>query len=345
MSVYKRGDIWYIDYYTPAGKRIREPVGETKKLAEAALRKVQTEIAEGKYLDKKKKALVLFEEAADMFLKQSRSSRDDTSFKSFIPYFKGKYLYDITVADVEKYKHERCKKVMESTVNRELNCLKSFYSYLVKMEMVDSNPVKKVPSFPEKKFERLRYLSIKEIYELLSQCIVPHLYFIVLIALNTGLRRGEILKLKWKDVDLENRYLHIEKTKTLQRRDLYINDILFEQFVKWKESPETCEETVFTIGAIQHSFTNAVKRAKIKDFHFHDLRHTFASHLVMNGVDLATVSKLLGHSSIEMTMRYTHLSPDHQKLAVQKLSTIWGDLNSGSHKLDTNENGDNQKTL
>jgi integrase len=323
MRIFKRGDKWYLDYSTPEGARIRQAVGTSRKLAEAALAKITTEIAEGRFIDRKSDHKVLFEEGAEEFLKQSKSTRDATSFKHMIPYFRGRFICDIKPRDIEKYKVHRAEKVKETTVNRELNCLKSFFSRLVTWEYLETNPVKKIKSFPEKKFERVRYLSEKEMQRLLRECRIPHLRMAVVMALNTGMRSGEILTLRWADIDLENHYIHIENTKTLCRRDIYINDFLMKELEEWKMSSHTDETYVFRIRAIQHSFQHALKRSHINDFRFHDLRHCFASHLVMNGIDLATVKELLGHSSIDMTMRYTHLSPSHRKIAVQRIGSMW----------------------
>jgi len=324
MAIYKRGKIWYIDYYQPNGKRVRKAVSGSRKLAETVLSKYKVEIAEDKFLDKKRRHKIYFEEATELFLERSLSSRDYTTFKHLVPWFSGKYLYEITPLDVENYKIFRAKTVKETTVNRELNCLKSFYNKMINWELAEVNPTRKVKAFPEKKFARLRYLSEDEIKWLLSECHIPHLKMAVIMALNTGMRKGEILNLKWNNIDFNNRYVHIEKTKNLKRRDIYINDLLLKTLQEWKTSPDTDQEDLFPIRAIQHSFTSAVKRAGLVDFHFHDLRHTFASHLVMKGVDLATVSELLGHSSIEMTMRYTHLSQNHKIAAVEKITSLFG---------------------
>jgi len=319
MGVYKRGNIWYIDYYEPMGKRVRKAVGPSRKLAETVLAKYRVQIAEDKFLDKNRRKRISFGEAAEIFLDRSLSSRDFTTFKHLVPWFSGKCLTEITPLDIENYKITRARKVRETTVNRELNSLKSFYNKMINWELADINPTNKVRCFPEKKFARLRYLNEGEIQRLLDECRLPHLRMAVLTALNTGMRKGEILSLRWADIDLENRYIHVEKTKTLKRRDIYINDLLFSALKSWRTHPDTDPEVLFPVKTIRRIYTEAVKRAGIADFRFHDLRHTFASHLVMKGVDLATVSELLGHSSIEMTMRYTHLSREHKMEAVKKL--------------------------
>ncbi|MFA6282186.1 MAG: site-specific integrase, partial [Candidatus Omnitrophota bacterium] len=123
-------------------------------------------------------------------------------------------------------------------------------------------------------------------------------------------------------VDFENAIIRLDITKNGKRRDIPINQKLSIILKKWKEENFKKIE-VFEFKDIKKSFTTSLSKAGIKNFRFHDLRHTFASHLVMQGVDIATVSQLLGHSSLQMTMRYAHLSPDHRKLAVEKISQFF----------------------
>jgi len=140
---------------------------------------------------------------------------------------------------------------------------------------------------------------------------------ILILALNTGMRKSEILWLKWHDIDFKREVIHLYDTKNAEKR-----------VPKHPSSPYIfCDKKGQSYGDIKKSFLTAIEKSGIIDFHFHDLRHTFASQLVMSGVDLNTVRELLGHKSLEMTLRYSHLSPDHKKRAVDVLSmrmgTIW----------------------
>jgi len=161
----------------------------------------------------------------------------------------------------------------------------------------------------------------------LSNCS-GYLRDIVLVALNTGMRKGEIFNLKWQDVDLDLRMIHVSDSKNYEARDIPMNDILYKTLKALREKAEEGQEYVFVNPKtgrpydLKRSFKTALKRAGIEDFTFHDLRHTFASHLVMNGVDLMTVKELLGHKDIKMTMRYSHLSPDHKRVAVKRIEAV-----------------------
>jgi len=146
----------------------------------------------------------------------------------------------------------------------------------------------------------------------------------VITALNTGMRKSEIFHLTWDRVDLKNRIILLDKTKNGERREVPINDTLFNtlsniirrldcKFVFY--NPKTLKP----FNNIKRSFGTALRRSHILDFHFHDLRHTFASWLAMKNIDLTTVKELLGHKGIRMTLRYSHLSQAHVKNAVSVL--------------------------
>ncbi len=144
-----------------------------------------------------------------------------------------------------------------------------------------------------------------------------------MVALHTGMRRGELLRLTWDDVDLAQGFIHIRQTKSGERRTVPMNETVWgilstlrmSQDIPWVFHGEEGRQYRHT----HKTFLGVCKRAKVSDFRFHDLRHTFASRLVMNGCPLATVSQLLGHKSILMTMRYAHLSPEHRMSAVRSL--------------------------
>ena len=148
----------------------------------------------------------------------------------------------------------------------------------------------------------------------------------VLIALNTGLRRGEVFNLKWADINFDKRTLTVEGTtsKSGQTRHVSLNSEVMTILKLWGQQSKGV--FVFTSPVTGTRFDNIKKawgqlriRAGIPDFLFHDLRHTFASKLVMAGVDLYTVKELMGHSTIQMTERYSHLAPEHKASAVELL--------------------------
>jgi len=229
----------------------------------------------------------------------------------------------------DRYKRRRQGEVSNATVNREVACLKHIFTKAIEWGIVKKNPGKKVKLLRERN-TRLRYLEEREIRRLHDAC-AEHLKPIVVVALNTGMRKEEILSLKWKDVDFRSRTISILDTKNGESRELPMNDIVYRVLLdigKKADSPWVfCKKNGERYGNVRKAFEGARKRAGIVDFRFHDLRHTFASHLVMAGVDLRTVQELLGHKSFEMTLRYAHLSPDHKKRALdildERMVTIW----------------------
>ncbi len=257
------------------------------------------------------------------------SRRDVTSINNLKPFFGGKYLHEITPLDMEKYKRRRQGKVSNATVNREVACLKHIFTKAIEWGIVKKNPGKKVKLLRERN-TRLRYLGEKEIGRLYDAC-AEHLKPIVTVALNTGMRKEEILNLKREDLDFQSRIIYVLDTKNSERREIPMNDIVCRTLLAAREKTDSpwvfCKKNGERYGNVRKAFEGARKRAGIVDFRFHDLRHTFASHLVMAGVDLKTVQELLGHKSFEMTLRYAHLSPEHKKAALdilcKRLVTNW----------------------
>jgi len=331
MGVYKKGKNWYIDYYLK-GRRKRRKIGPSKKLAQQVLQDVHVKIAKGEYLGVYDKKKILFEDFSQQYLAFSKTNkakstqrRDRFSVAQLISVFKGKYLFEITPRMIEKYKAKRLGKVAPATVNRELACLKHMYTKAIEWGYLKTNPVKSVKLLKEPP-GRLRYLRPKEVKKLLDACR-GYLRSIVITALNTGMRKGEILALCWKDADLENRKVTVRKPKNNEIRVIPINQTLYRELSNL--SGQSDGEYVFTngddcpFGDIKKGFSAALKRAGIEDFHFHDLRHTFGSHLVMQGVDLKTVQQVMGHKDIKMTMRYSHLSPEYVQEAIGRLDSVW----------------------
>lgn len=326
-GLYLRGKVWYIDYYCD-GKRIKKSVSKDRKIAEAVLQKRKLEVIEGKHLDIRRIPKVRFEDFAEEYLhlhsKLKRSYNTDFIIvKSLNKHFAGRYLSEITVLDIEKFKALRAREVMPATTNRELAVLRSMLNRAIEWGKLQHNPCKAVKLFKTNN-QRLRFLEREEIDRLLSNC-AEHLRPMVLLALNTGMRKGEILNLKWHDVDFSRDIIYLYETKNGERREIPMNSLVKSTLIKVRKHPQSayifCNRKGQPYGNIRKSLFTALRNAEISDFHFHDLRHTFASQLVMSGVDLNTVRELLGHKSLQMTLRYSHLSPSHKKRAVDILGT------------------------
>jgi len=336
--LFKNGN-YYIDYRLPNGKRIREKIGSSKKLAENVLSKRRVEIAEGKYLDIVKKDKIKFEDFAQEYLKiHSRPNKKSwkTDFhiiKTLERYFKGKYLYEITPKSIEHFKMQRLtepvgpqdvanpKTICSSTVNRQLDVLSGILNKAVAWGHLQTSPMKSVQSFKVPP-GRLRFLEKEEIVKLLSNC-TKNLKPIVILALFTGMRRGEIFGLQWHDVDVKRDIITLMDTKNGEKREVPMNEQVKTALIRVRKHPGTayifCNEKGVPVHDTRKSYATALTKSGITNFRFHDLRHTFASQLVMAGVDLNTVRELLGHKDLQMTLRYSHLAQSHKQRAVEIL--------------------------
>ena len=335
MAVYRKGNNYYIDYYLNS-RRIRECIGTDKKLAEVVLSKRKVQIAEGRFLDVKQDVKTKLYEIFDDFLEYSKNSkksygRDLYLVKQLKKFFDNMVLSEITPGLIEKYRSRRLNidKIKNATVNREVSFLKASFNLAIKNRKATENPVRFVKKLKEPD-GRVRFLSHEEITKLLDAC---NKYFrpIVICALTTGMRRNEILDLQWKNVNMNKGFICITNSKNGRTRNIPICGMLQRTLKECFEWSDGMYVFCNTDGSKYHHTDSlwqiTVERAGITDFRFHDLRHTAASYLVMLGIDLVTVKEILGHRTLEMTLRYSHLSKTHVREAMEilgsKMDTIW----------------------
>jgi integrase len=353
MAIRKRGDSWQIDYLDPTGKRVRKSF-KKKKDGVAELGKRVSLIAEDRYLDVKKDYKTTLKELLKHY---EESYQHQPSFESLKRYcienFKAYFnedtkLSNIQYVDLEAYRNHLMQKLTrhkgvraDASVNREMATLRHIFSKAVEWDMVERNPFEKGKSLLLKlDNQRTRYLTEDEIPKLIEECKpIKHLHHIVVCALNTGMRRGEILNLKWNQV--RNGFIYLEKTKTKNRREIPVNDEFAQMLKEIRKEQGLTSEYVFTyarrtIGKVDRAFRGALRRAGMQDFTFHDLRHTFASHLIMRGASLKEVQELLGHKTVTMTLRYAHLAEENKKKAVGLLNGLTGYVKSAMSQNVTN---------
>ncbi len=327
MRIYQRRKVWYIDYIFQ-GKRFRKRIGYSKKVAELTLKDIEVKIARKEHLGIQETNKILFENYSEEYLKYAKINKSEKSYtlnitniKALNLFFKGKYLTDIKPQDIESYKEERRKNLKPASVNRDLACLRHMLNKAIQWGYLLSTPMKGIKLLKEPP-GRLRFLSKEEAARLLD--VLPRgAKIIVTFALNTGLRRSEILNLVWRDIDLKNKLVVVEKTKTNERRIIPMNDIIYKMLFDLSATKKSDKVFSDDIKAnLRRNFEAGLKKCQIIDFRFHDLRHTFASHLVMSGANLKVIQQLLGHKDIKMTMRYSHLSQEHLQEAVGKLNYL-----------------------
>lgn len=251
-------------------------------------------------------------------------------------YLKDRPISTLTRSDVSRYiDARRIHGLSNSTINREISVLSAAISYAVKRWGWNiANPVSGLYlKMPEGRLRWLEKLEAERLLSIARSSDASHLYDFLRLALNTGMRRGEMLGLEWRRVDFDKARLLLEgiHTKSGKRRFVPLNKGALDalrsrrQFCD-KIAPESTRVFIQRNGKpvvqINFAFRQACNKSGIEDFRIHDLRHTFASWLVSEGVPLSELRDLLGHSSIVQTERYAHLAPGRLHQAVSVLDKM-----------------------
>lgn len=282
---------------------------------------------------------------------------------NFFDDFGNKPLAAITQLQIEEWRTKRLKKVKRATINRDTNALKAALNRALKWELITINPMAKLESLKTEHDPIIRYLDFKEegtlrkilkerdaalkaaryrtilhrmkrnlapLTDLNKHAYADYLHPMIVLSINTGIRRGELFNLTWDDVDFERATLIAKTSKSKKHhskaRYIPLNSEALEVLKAWRSQSTKQQNYIFVNHETGKPFTtikkvwkNVKDKSNLKNFRWHDFRHHFASRLVMAGVDLNTVRELLGHSDIQMTLRYAHLAPEHKANAVEKL--------------------------
>lgn len=313
MAVFQRNGAWWIGYPLGNGKYRRERVGSSHALAKEVLAKRRAEIAERKFFPARAANVVKFGEFADKFWELHGQNLRGKSWRHLVGVLKGRFgqlsMAGVKPSDIQRYYNEVMHRASAATANRHLSLLRLMFNKAKAWgDFYGDNPCAPVKPMRESP-GRLRYLTVEEMERLLAACH-PRLFPVVLLAVLTGMRRGEIQRLDWKDVDLKQGHLYLLITKSGRPRELPIGGKLHALLGSLGPRPEGKVFNLPNIMWIRY-WERALKAAGIRDFRFHDLRHTFASHFIMRTNNLPALQKLLGHSTPAMTLRYAHLSKGH----------------------------------
>jgi integrase len=344
MGVYRRGKIWWF-VFEFGGRKIQESSGFRNKTA--ALRaeaKRKADLLERRAGFTKLKLAPRFEEFVEQFLKWSEQQhRPKTrglhqwNCQTLTRFFSGQYLDEITSEMVEDFKsarkQERREKakdgrtVTHATVNRALTTLKLLFHLAERSGYAVKNPVAGVSMLREP-VDSIRVVSFEEQAAYLSEASQP-LYDIAKVMLDTGMRPEEVFRMRIESVDFGQKTIFnpFGKTKAARRTIPMTDDII--SLLKTRLQDSIAKDTAFLfpspynikepIGSVKKAHSAAVRRAKIKShLRLYDLRHTFATRAVASGTDLPTLSALLGHTSILMTMRYVHPAAEQKRAAIAK---------------------------
>lgn len=315
-------------------------------MAQKLYAKRKTEALQGKKLPESlRQRTVLFSELIDDALAYSkakkRSYQDDVCRMGRIrEWFGGIPAEDVTVTEIELRLDQLAEE--EDLAAATLNRYRSLLSLIFRRAMIagkaSANPARLVTHRQEDN-KRIRFLSEAEEAKLRSVICEhwPDREPEFDIALNTGLRRGGMYGLEWQDIDFGHGIATERLTKPGKTRYVPLNDVAISAFLKLREKRDGSGK-VFDTRKPRHWFEKAVARASVPDFHWHDLRHTFASRLTMQGTPLRVVQSLMGHGSIVTTTRYSHMEPGFERAAVERLVSFG--QQSGHGILDFQERSD-----
>lgn len=246
----------------------------------------------------------------------------------------GHYLLSDLTASVISERKSQLKR-SPATIDKYLKNLSHLFTMAVnEWEWVEVNPVKKIkkPKLPR---GRVRFLDDDERQRLLKACKEssnPVLHVCVVLAISTGMRKGEQMELKWKDVNLKEGFLILHETKNDDRRRIPLVSYVLESLKQHSRVRRLDTDLLFPSKKkdkpidLRRPFSDALKRAKITDFHWHDLRHCAGSYLAMNGASGTDIAEVLGHKTLQMVKRYSHLSESHVSSVVESMnSKIFGE--------------------
>ncbi len=333
--IYQRlnSGIWYLDY-SVEGRRVRRRIGRSKRLAELALADAQVKLERKEFgFGIKDKGLSGF---IGEYLEYSKSNksplsylRDIQIFKHFSENMKVDKLAYITASKLEAYKARRQEQgARPSTINRELNTIKAMLNKAVAWGCLSRNPAQTVRKLKETK-RQVRFLSPDEIKSLISAAN-ERMRLMIMTFLYTGLRRDELINATWNDLDFKRKLLIVQSKEDWHPKDYEVRHIPLNDKLLGLLRPLNRNNSRYIFSTkgggrligniLSRDFRKLVRILGIKNASIHTLRHTFASYLVMNRVDIYTVQKLLGHSSIKTTEIYAHLAPDYLKSAIARLS-------------------------
>jgi site-specific recombinase XerD len=315
--------VWWIQYFDASGRRRREKVG-AKKAAIKLVEKRRTQAREGvkmpENLRAKPATFADLAERAKAYSKANKRSYDHDvqRMKHLTEEFGNRTAEDITRGDIQKWLDSKAEDWSIATRNRHLALLKLTFRLAEEDGTVKTNPARLVRQSKEDN-GRVRYLSDAEdatLRAVIQKSYVDHLPEFE-VAVMTGMCQGEQFSRQWNDIDFDAGTIRLQISKNGKCRFIHLNTRALAA-LRMLHAQSVGSGPVFP-NKKPRWFTDAVREAKLEDFTWHDLRHTFASRLVMAGVDIRTVQELMGHKSITMTMRYAHLSPQHRIGALERL--------------------------
>ena len=326
MPLFKRGNIWWA-YVSIDGYRHHKSTGTpNRRQAEAIERQFREELNERRHRLPQLKPEMSFKELTAHFIAGGMGRPHSLDrLKHLLPFFSEFQLIDINTSTIRKYRQERNRQrtLTAATVNSDLSVLRRLLYWAVEEGYLAQNPLGRLRMERERRTKR-PVLSLRE-EQLLLAAAPAHLQRIILCALHTGMRRGEILSQRWEDIDFDNRILHVSHSKTPEgeAREVPLTNRLYEMLLADRQQ----RGTVFTylgnaIRIIKTAWAASLRRAAIRHFRFHDLRHTANTRMMLAGVLQEVRREIIGHSSQrsrDVNDRYTQIELPEKREAIRKL--------------------------
>ena len=339
MRIYKRGSVYWTEFEVDNKRYQMSTRTKDKRLAGEIAAALQADTIRNKFnIPQKYKVEKKFKEVWEEYFKSLSTGketikRSKVASKHFLNAFKDKNIVGIEIKDIKTYQLQRKLEIMSlsknigkkdsdisyRSINIEISILHHFFNFCIERGYLGKNPAAGIKKLNE--LSRLKTLSDSDIEKLIAGATNKLTRDLITFLIYTGCRKGEALNLKWDDVDMQNDVIAIKGTKTKHDRYIPISKPL-KDLLSRIEKVQDCLYLFNRNGAkltdFKRSFHTACKNAGLKDLHIHDLRHVFASKMVMNDTSLYKTGILLGHRTPNMTQRYAHLKPGELRKEIEK---------------------------
>jgi len=300
----------------------------TKILAQQFSIRKESELQSERSIGRVKPSTMKLSVLIELYLRQHLCKTRPKEQRNKLQFWDGaledRSINEISGPDIANALDRLPSKLSNATRNRYKAAISVVFAFACNKHGLSTNPVQLIPFLPENN-ARIRFLSNEERSCLFEACRASKwdkLYLIVLMAITTGARKGELMSLEWSDIDLDRQTAFVKTSKNGEPKVLPLTDSVIKELVKYKEDNGLLFPSKL-IPNKPYCFTKpwykALKEADVEDFRFHDLRHSCASYLAMNGASLLEIADVLGHKQIQMTKRYAHLCIDHKQRLINKV--------------------------
>jgi integrase len=325
-SLYRRKNVYWLSFRYH-GKPYCISLGTRDRSTALYLKaKKDQELAEDRYIIRQDvpcdEILKEYMEASQHRKTKKTNDDDESRIEAFLKWSGITKVNQITEKKLQEYLNHRINddSLTLSSANRLIATFKAWLNFAVRRKIIFENPIRYFKGYnPGEKHPK--FLPLEDVPKIMDAAKGTRLYLPVLAGLYTGMRAQEVYRLEWQDIDFRNNSITVKRggeviTKSKKERTIPLPDKLKSYLLPIKKEAGRC----FDSTNHKHAFPKIAEAAKLKNVTFQYFRHTYASHLIMNGVDLYTVSQLLGHSSVKVTEKhYAHLTKDHKKASVEKL--------------------------